>query len=378
MATLTSRCAVVSPTPRSPIKILPFEVGRPPADSIHVEIIQAGICGTDPHLWKGDYELRAPIVLGHEGIGKVISMNPTVITDHAGQPLHEGDIVYWTAIRPCRKCYYCTVLDDECGCPSNGFMHNYEALARAKEGTWATYSQYATLGPRNSFYRVSPDVPPEAYIALGCALPAVIQATSRLRKGHIEPHSTVLVQGCGAVGLAAIMMAKLSGALKVVVIDRNPIRLAKAKEFGADDCINLDEVTDMGERAKRITTQVVGDRGVDLAIECSGHPSAIREGLGLLARNGTYLLIGTWAGKAEVLFDPFVVVNKALHIQGSTYGAPRDYYRASKVVEQNWQRFPLASCVTHKFSLDETQLGLETVMSGLAVKAVVEPNRKGN
>lgn len=374
MATLTARCAVVSPTPRSPITIRPFKVGPPPADSIHVKTILAGICGTDPHLWMGDRELRAPIVLGHEGIGKVVSMNPTVVTDHAGQPLHEGDIVCWTGIRPCHKCYYCTVTDDECGCPSNGFMHNYEALARAKEGTWATYTQYATLGPRNSFYRVSPDVPPEAYIALGCALPTVIQAISRLRKGHIEPHSNVVVQGCGAVGLAAVMMAKLSGALKIVVIDRNPVRLVKARDFGADECINMDRVVDMEDRA-RIIAEVVGERGIDLALECSGHPSAIREGLNLLARNGSYLLIGTWAGKAEVLFDPFVVVNKALNIQGSTYCAPRDYYRASKVVEQNWQRFPLASCVTHKFSLDETQLGLETVISGAAVKAVIEPNR---
>jgi Zn-dependent alcohol dehydrogenase len=73
--------------------------------------------------------------------------------------------------------------------------------------------------------------------------------------------------------------------------------------------------------------------------------------------------------------DPFMVVNKAITILGSTYCAPRDYWRAVKVVEKNWKNFPLVSYVTHKFSLEQTQLGLETVLRGEAVKAVVEPGR---
>ncbi|CAL5867772.1 uncharacterized protein PFLUO_LOCUS1992 [Penicillium psychrofluorescens] len=253
-------------------------------------------------------------------------------------------------------------------------MHAYDELASSKDGTWATYTEYATLGPRNSFYRASSHVPPEAYIALGCALPTVIQATSRLRHSSIESFENVVVQGCGAVGLAAIMMAKISGAQTIVAIDGNPLRLAKAKEFGADECINLKLVTDADDRAQR-TFEAVGSRGVGLVIECSGHASAVTEGFNLLSRNGTYLLIGTWAGEGTVPFDPFAAVNKAISVHGSTYCAPRDYYRAMKVVEQNWQRFPLISCVTHRFSLNDTQKGLEAVVSGAVVKGVIEPHR---
>jgi threonine dehydrogenase-like Zn-dependent dehydrogenase len=70
--------------------------------------------------------------------------------------------------------------------------------------------------------------------------------------------------------------------------------------------------------------------------------------------------VGTWAGKGEVAFDPFVVVNKAIAILGSTYCAPKDYYNAVKLVERQHEQFSLASCVTHKFSLKDTQEGVET------------------
>lgn len=373
METFTSKCAVVSPTPRDPIDIRSLEVGPAPVDSIHVKVSFAGICGTDPHLWKGDLELTTPIILGHEGVGEVVELHSSVTTDHAGQPLCKGDFVYWTAIRPCGKCRYCVIDDDQCGCPSNGFMHTFDQAADDKSGTWATYTQYATLGSRNPFFRVSPDAPLEAYIALGCALPTVIQASRNLRTGRIEPHSNVVVQGCGAVGLAAVMVAKLAGASTIIAMDHNTTRLAKAKEFGADRVIDM-SVHQSEVQRKTMIAEAVADRGIGLVIECSGHPSAVREGLSLLARKGCYLLIGTWAGKEEVPFDSFVMVNKAICIQGSTYCAPRDYYEAAQMVSRNWKRFPLASCITHRFSLDETQRGLETVLTGKAVKGVIEPN----
>ncbi|KAF5637730.1 5-exo-hydroxycamphor dehydrogenase [Fusarium sp. NRRL 52700] len=371
-STFKSKCAVVSSTANSDISIKTFEIGAPPVDSIHVKVELAGICGTDPHLWKGDMPLPADILLGHEGVGEVVELHSSITTDHVGQTLSKGDRVYWTAIRPCNKCYSCVISDDECGCTSNGFMHPFDDVVASGQGTWATYTQYATLGPRNAFFRISPDVPLDAYIALGCALPTVVQAVRNMKHGGIQPGSTVVVQGCGAVGLAAIMMAKIADADKVVAMDFNPARLAKAAQFGAQ-CIDMNNVNSLEGRAATILN-ATGNRGVDLVIECSGHPSAVEEGLTLVGRKGTYLMIGTWAGKGNVPMDPFVVVNKAITIQGSTYCAPADYYLATKIVERNWKRFPLASCVTHRFSLDETQAGLETVLAGKAVKAVIQPH----
>lgn len=370
MTTQSSKCAVILPEAKAKVEIRSFTVKPPEEGHITVKLEFAGICGTDPHLWKGDFPLPGPIILGHEGIGTVHALHESVKTDHASQPLAVGDRVYWTGVRPCHSCYYCTILDDECGCPNNFFMHQFNEAAAAC-GTWSTYTEFATVGPRNAFYKVDPTVAAEAFIALGCALPTVLQAISHLPNGIIKPNENVLIQGAGAVGLAAIMLAKISGANKVILIEANKVRIAKAKEFGVDLCLDITQTT-KESRAKALD-DILGFRGVTLAIEASGVLGAVSEGLQLLARNGKYLLIGTWAGKGEVGFDPFVAVNKALTIQGSTYCAPRDYHNAVRLVEKYHQRFPLASSISHRFGLEETQRGLETVLSGQAVKAVIQP-----
>jgi threonine dehydrogenase-like Zn-dependent dehydrogenase len=251
-------------------------------------------------------------------------------------------------------------------------MHTFLDAEKA-QGTWATYTEVATIGHRNAFFKVDPAVPAEAFIALGCALPTMLQAVGKLPGGATRRDENVVVQDAGAVGLAAIMLAKLAGAGKVVVLEPNELRMQKANEFGADVCVDF-KGSSREERKARIK-EIVGHRGVGLVIECSGVLGAVAEGLDLLARNGEYLLVGTWAGEGEVPLDPFMVVNQAITILGSTYCAPRHYWRAAQLVEKNWRTFPLVSCVTHKFSLEQTQQGLETVLRGEAVKAVVEPGR---
>ena len=370
-AAVQSRCAVITETALAPIEIRTFEVAPPPPEGINVKVEFAGICGTDPHLWKAEFPLPGDTILGHEGIGIVTAMHDTVSVDHASERLQVGDRVYWSAIRPCGQCYECTIVHDECGCPNSFFMSPF-AQAQAERRTWATYSEYVTLDRRNSFYKVDKTVPPEAFIALGCALPTMHQAVGRLPGGGIQRQENVVVQGAGAVGLAALMMAKLAGARKVVVLEASQLRMENAKAFGADACIDVKSST-LEERKAKIA-EIMGPKGVGLVIECSGVISAVPEGLGLLARRGKYLLIGTWAGKGEVPFDPFVIVNKAITIQGSTYAAPKDYHNAVRTVEASHTRFPLLKCITHRFPLSETQKGLEAVMKGEVVKGVIVPS----
>lgn len=98
------------------------------------------------------------------------------------------------------------------------------------------------------------------------------------------------------------------------------MRLDRARAFGATEVVDFRQegFQTIGARASYIK-RIVGDRGVNLVIECSGNASAFEEGIGLLARNGTYMLVGTWAGSENVPLCPFDVVQKALRIVGSTY-----------------------------------------------------------
>lgn len=363
----TKSSAVVLPGPGLPLEIREREVPPPGPGCINIEVLRAGVCGTDGHLATGDTDLPGPVVLGHEGLGRIIELGQGVKTDHAGSPVDIGDVVYWNPIRPCHTCYDCTVTLDMTACEKGTF---WSPADRAE--VWASYTQLATLLPNNSFYRVDQSVPLDAYIALGCALPTMLQAIDKL--GGMAPGSNIVVQGAGPVGLAAVMLSKLGGAANIVCIEANQARLQRARDFGATVLVDMqdDSLNTVEDRAKHVNA-AVGERGVNLVIECSGAIPAFEEGMGLLARNGQYLLVGTWAGSSKVQISPFDIVRKALRVVGSTYSSPSGYYRATKLVQAHHQTFPLADCVTHRYSLRDSQRALDDVLDGKVVKAVIYP-----
>jgi threonine dehydrogenase-like Zn-dependent dehydrogenase len=226
------------------------------------------------------------VVLGHEGLGQIIQIGKGVSTDHASSPIAIGDVVYWNPIRPCNSCYDCTVTQNSTACNHATF---WSPANQAQ--VWASYTKIATLLPNNSFYRVDQRVPLDAYIALGCALPTMLQAVEAL--GGICHGCTVVVQGAGPVGLAAVMLSKLSGAEHIVCIEGNKLRLEMARRFSATIPVDMGspEYSDMGMRGKYIS-RAVGERGVNLVTECSGNVGAFQEGMSLLAPSGKYLLVG--------------------------------------------------------------------------------------
>lgn len=370
MARVLKSKAVVLTGQKKPLEIWERDVPKPDPGCINIEVVRAGVCGTDPHLWKGDMELPGAVVLGHEGLGRIIEIGSGVKTDHASNLIQIGDVVYWNPIRPCNACYDCTVTQDFTACENGTFWSPANG-----DRVWASYTQVATLLPNNSFYKVDQTVDLDAYIALGCALPTIIQAVDHL--GGIPSGSSVVVQGAGPVGLAAIMMSKLSGAEHIICIEGNGTRLDRAHRFGATSLVDMrkDTLNTFEARSKYIR-DVIGDRGANLVIECSGNPAAFEEGVGLLGGNGSYLLVGTWAGSRKVQISPFDVVRKALRLIGSTYASPFCYYRAAKLIQANHEKFPLAECVTHRYALNQAQNALEDVLAGKAVKAVIYPQEE--
>ncbi|KAJ5704495.1 hypothetical protein N7536_000184 [Penicillium majusculum] len=340
-------------------------VPLPEPGCITIAVVRAGICGTDPHLWLGHMPVTQDVVLGHEGLGRITELGDGVATDHAGQKIAIGDIVFWNPIRPCMRCYDCTVTKDLTGCKDGTFW------SPADQGmVWASYTEFATLVPNNAFYKVDTSVPLDAYIAMGCALPTMCQAIDNL--GPIEPCWNVVVQGAGPVGLAAVMLASIAGCSNIACIEGNSKRLERAKEFGATLLLNMEEHKTKDDRANYIKS-AFGVGGVDLVIECSGNVNAFDEGIDLLARNGRYLLVGTWAGRSKVTVSPFHIVQNALKIIGTTYASPASYYKAIKLVTTHWQAFPLVECITHRYRLEDVEEAFETVLAGEATKACIYP-----
>ncbi|OXR43659.1 5-exo-hydroxycamphor dehydrogenase [Nocardia cerradoensis] len=359
--TRTSRIAVLTEGGR-PIDDAHIEVPSAGPGQILARTLLGGVCGTDVHLRRGDFDLPYPVVLGHEGTGIVEQLGPGVTHDAAGVALAPGDPIYWCPIPPCHHCYYCTVEKDFSSCPNAAWFH------RADQPGWGSYSDLVTLPAGMAAYRIPDGTSPEAVIALGCALPAVLQGFDRA--GFAGVIDSVVIQGAGPIGLSAVLVAQQRGARTIVVIDQHENRLATARKLGATATLSLS--TDADDRRARVH-DLCGPHGPQLVVEAAGVLSAFGEGVDLAGHNSCYLLIGLWSGHGATAIDPTVVVHKNLRIVGSCYAQPEHYYKAMHLAATLERKVPLAEIITHRFDVTEVNEALDTVERGDAVKAVIQP-----
>lgn len=367
MASRNARRAVLV-NPHQALESWDGVIPAPGPEEVVLRVEFAGVCGTDVHLWHGEVPLAGPIVLGHEGIGVIEELGHGTTTDFAGTPVSPGDRVYWVPISPCHRCYYCTVVKDTSLCPSL-----FTALFRpAQEAPSNTYTEYAWLPPRMAFYRIPETTPSEAVIAFGCAMPTMLQGLERL--GGIGLGQTVVIQGCGPVGLAATLLSHLSGAGQVIVVGAPQHRLAMARRLGATALINLDEDKTAEQRLQKVLDLTDG-RGADVVIEAAGAVAAFAEGLGFAGRGGRYLIVGLWSAPGTVPVEPRVLNNANVKLIGTAIYEARHLYEAIRVATQYHTRFPLTEVVSHRFALTETENALRAVKDLTTIKAVIRPQQ---
>ncbi len=329
-----------------------------------IEVTMAGVCGTDAHLVRGSVPLPLPMVLGHEGVGTIAELGADTLTDTAGTPVQVGDRVYWGPMRPCHHCYYCSIEGDLTSCENPAWP------VPAHIPSAATYGQYAWLPAGSMFFRIPEETPSEAVIAFGCGLPSAMQGIDRM--GGISPRDTVVIQGCGPVGIAATLLAHRAGAARIIVIGAPRHRLDVAEKFGATATISLDDF-DADERARQVSDYT--DGGPTVVIEAAGHISAFTEGVTMVRRNGRYLVLGLWADQGTIPIAPHYINNMNLRLVGSQFAQPEHFYRSLSLVSQTHKTFPFAEAVTHRYSLEQTMDALDAVVRAETLKAVVEPNR---
>src|SRR6476646_8739734 len=198
-----------------------------PTDAI-VQIDTTTICGTDLHIMKGDVPAVTPgRILGHEGVGTVLEVGPSV------RNIAVGDRVIIACISSCGVCTYCRsgnpshCLADE-GTSGIGWI-----LGHLIDGTQA--EQVRIPFADNSLYKLPASVPDDAALLLSDIFPTGFEMG--IEYGQVKPGDTVAVVGAGPVGLAAIATAGLHGAAQVIAIDYDEHRLGVAKQMGATHTI---------------------------------------------------------------------------------------------------------------------------------------------
>lgn len=361
-----SRVAIM-PAPGVPLvtDVVPLPELEPGA--VLLRTLASEVCGTDVHIWHGRLSgVPYPIIPGHVSVGEVAETGGDVM-DVDGRPLLPGDQVTFLDVHgTCGSCWYCTVAKASTRCPQRKVYGITYGLADGVLGGW---SEYIYLKPGVKIIRLPANVSPERFIGGGCGLPTAFHAVER---GGVRLGDTVLVQGSGPVGLNAVILAQLAGAVQVILIGAPSIRLAMGRALGADDTIDITTTTE-DERIARVL-ELTGGRGADVTIEATGNPAAVPEGMRLTRDAGVYAVAGQYTDAGEACFNPHSHLNRKHIDVRATWGTDLSHlYRAILVMGKHGDRYRWERFVTRRYGLDGAQQAMDDVAAGRVIKAVIDP-----
>jgi L-iditol 2-dehydrogenase len=351
--------------PNSPVELREVPSPELEQNSALLEVELSEVCGTDVYLQRGLLSgVPYPLVPGHVSVGRLQKIRGELL-DVDGQRFHEGDRVTFLDVhRTCNACWYCLVAKASTRCPHRKVYGITYGLDDGLCGGWATH---VYLKPGTRCIRVKSNT--ETFMAGGCALPTALHAIER---GELRIGDTVLVLGSGPVGINAILMAQMSGALRVLCIGAPQSRLDSALQAGASEVLNI-ETHDIEARMNWVMEQTSG-RGADVTIEVAGVAEAVVQAMRFTRDAGRVVVVGQYTDHGTVEFNPHSDLNrKHLDVRGCWGSDFSHFYRAVQIVSdktraQSWNEMSLA-----KFGLKDANEALSKVASGEVLKALVDP-----
>ena len=360
--------AAVMPGPNVPIELRELPEPQLEDHSALLRTELSEVCGTDLHLQKGHLAgVPYPIIPGHVSVGTLEKVRGRV-ADVSGQPLTEGDrVTFLDVYGTCNQCWYCLVAKAGTRCPRRKVYGITFGLADGLAGGWA---EKIYLKPGTRVLRMD-GVPSELFMAGGCALPTAIHAVER---AAIELTESVLVLGSGPVGIACAILAKLRGASRVYVIGAPAVRLAAAKQAGADDVLDFTSCSEP-DREKWVADHTEG-RGVDVTLEATGVPDAVVQAMRCTRDAGRVVVVGQYTDVGDTSFNPHRDLNrKHLTVHGCWGSDYSHFHKAVEVLKMPAAQRAWSSLAPARFTLGSANEALAEVAAGRCVKAVMEPRR---
>ncbi|MBI2317864.1 MAG: zinc-binding dehydrogenase [Betaproteobacteria bacterium] len=359
--------AAVMEKANEPLRMREFPIPEVKEGCVLVKTLASGVCGTDVHCWRGQVKMPLPMILGHESVGTIDKLGTGRSADSMGEPIAQGDRVFWVAGHPCGKCYGCVVLKDTTVCSGRrayGTSYSCADYPYLAGG----YSEYVFLTERSFLFKVPEAVPSEAAIAFGCGFPTAVKGFEVI--GGVRPGTSVLIQGAGPVGLSCVVLAKLGGANPITVMGAPQARLEMARRLGADHAIDIAPLARPEDRVKK-AREVAGE--ADLCIEASGFPGAVAEGVELVRANGRYLVMGVFSDLGPAPVNPSIIVRRNLKLFGSVFWEPRHLHEVLRLLALYNDRLKLEDAVSAKYALENATQALQDVEALKCVKAIISP-----
>ena len=360
--------AAVARTPRGPFTIEEVSLEDPREGEILVRLTATGVCHTDLIARDQLYPVPQPIVLGHEGAGVVEKVGPGVGHVEPGDHV----VLSFLSCGGCATCQagapaYCVNLFELCfgGSRCDGSSAICDAQGKPLHGHFFGQSSFSTLAiakARNAV-KVRPDVPLALLGPLGCGVQTGAGAILNALRPTVG--QSLAVFGAGAVGLSAVMAARLVDASPIVAVDVNPARLALARELGADVIINAAQ-TDVVMQVRAAT-----DGGADFTLEASGLPRVLHQAIDSLGQRGTCGIVGAPAFGSECSFDITELIVGGKTIRGIVEGDSVPEVFIPQMIDLYLDgRFPIDRLVT-TYRLDEINRAVADVERGIVVKPVI-------
>ena len=364
---MTTGQVAVFTQPQQPFEFREYPVPSVGDDDLLVKIRMANICGSDLHFWEGRGPKIAsgvPQVLGHEMVGAIVQMGSNVSTDSLGQPLQIGDRIAYSYFSPCQCCWMC--LSGKPGCPRR--YRNWLGVSSDEPPHFhGAYGEYYYLRPGHWTFKVPDELPDELVSPINCALSEVIYGLNQI---GIALGDTVVIQGAGGLGLYATAVAKEMGAAQVIVLDRLPVRLELAREFGADHLINVDEIS-AKDRVEYVLDHTRG-AGADVVAEFVGSPQVLGEGIEMLRWGGRYLWIGNINLGMPSEIDPGNIVRCSKAIRGVIVYEGWVIARALDLLKRTQHKYPFHKIISHTFPFKEINEAFAFANEGKAIRVGLE------
>lgn len=360
---MVSMTAAVATRPGTEFDLLDVELDEPREDEILVRILATGICHTDMNALSGRLPVTMPIVLGHEGSGRVVAVGSRVMS------VAPGDKV---VIVPdyCGRCDQCrqgfTPYCENSGRIVFGGVR-MDGSTKTSDETRAgffgqsSFAEYSLVTERNVI-KVAPDADLSILCALTCGTSAGAGAILNTLKP--EPHHSVAIFGTGTVGLTAIAAAKARGARTIIALDIHDSRLEMAREFGATHTINTRDI----DVVAAIHALVPG--GVDRAFDSTGVKDVILTAIYSLGYHGWFGYV-TGTGGVPLDLDLNRILTKGVTIRGimGGDGTGRLFHRELvRLYEEG--RLPVDKLV-RTYRLAEINQALQDMKAGTTIKPVL-------
>jgi putative phosphonate catabolism associated alcohol dehydrogenase len=329
-----------------------------------VKISTATVCGSDMHSWRGRRPFPFPSVLGHEGVGTIAGLGSSVKQDTAGKPLAVGDRITWAIMANCGDCCFCRdySLPQKC---LNLFKYGHVKSDVPPHFT-GTFGEYVYVQPGTGVFKVPDDMSDEVASPLMCAASTVAAGLARI---GLQSGENVVIQGAGMLGLYAAAFAREQGAKQVIMVDVLDNRLEMASQFGADRCLNVQDLSDQ-DVVGRIKDLTDG-RGADLVVEVAGFAKVIPLGVKMLRIGGRYLLMGSIYPDDDFTLASHDIIAKCLTIKGLHNYESRYLGRAMDLVYRSRQRYPYRKLVGPQFPL--TAEGVTAALESLDRHESIRP-----